>query len=164
MDVYPWIVLVHVLSAFAFVMAHGASLFVTFRVRTDSDRVRLAALLDLSGSSLTLTFVSLGVATLSGVAAAIVGGHFSQFWPWAAIGVLIVVSIVMTPLATYPLTAVRRGLGQQNQEDKKKGITPEPVGDAELAAVRARVRPERVTVIGLVGLAVLVWLMQLKPF
>jgi len=164
MDVYPWIVLVHVLSAFVFIMAHGASAFVTFRVRTESDRVRIAALLDLSGSSLTLTFVSLGVAAVSGVAAAIIGGHFSQLWPWAAIGVLILTSIVMTPLATYPLTAVRRGLGQPNQEDRKKGDTPEPVGDAELAALRARVRPELVTVIGLVGLAVLVWLMQLKPF
>ena len=164
MEIYPWVVLVHVVSAFTFVLVHGVSAFVPFRVRSEPDRVRIAALLDLSGSSLTLTFVSLGVAVLSGIAAAIMGGHFSQFWPWAAIAVLIAVSGVMTPMATYPLTAIRRAIGQPNRDDKKKGIVPEPLTDAEIATLRAGLRPELAAAVGFAGLVILIWLMEAKPF
>ncbi len=164
MDLYPWLVFVHVLSVLVFVLAHGVSAFVQFRVHAESDRAKLTALLDLSAASLGPTFIALLVAFVSGVAAAIVGGHFAQFWPWAAIATLVIVTGVMTPLATYPLSAVRRGLGQPTQDDRKKGIVPEPVSDEELDALRAKVRTVPVAAIGLIGLSVLVWLMQAKPF
>lgn len=164
MDVYPWLVLTHVVSSFIFILAHGASALVAFRVRTESDRVRLGALLDLSASSLGVTFIALAVALVAGIAAAIVGGHFAKFWPWAAIIVLLVVGGSMTPIATYPLSAVRRALGQPNRDDTKKGIVPEPLTDPEIAVLRAKVRPELVTAIGLGGLVLLIWLMQEKPF
>lgn len=164
MDVYPWLVLTHVVASFIFILAHGASALVAFRVRAESDRVRLGALLDLSASSLGVTFIALAVALVAGIAAAIVGGHFAKFWPWAAIIVLLVVGGSMTPIATYPLSAVRRALGQPNRDDTKKGIVPEPLTDPEIAALRARVRPVLVTAIGLGGLVILIWLMQEKPF
>ncbi len=163
-DFYPWIVLLHVVSAFVFILAHGVSAFVPFKVRDEPDRARISALLDLSGSSLNLSFVGLGLAVVSGIVAAIIGGHFSQFWPWAAIGVLIVVSGLMTPMATYPLTAIRRAVGQPNRDDRKKGIVPEPLTDAQIATLRAGLRPELAAVVGFVGLVVLIWLMQTKPF
>ena len=47
MDLYPWVVLVHIVAAFVFLMAHGVSAFVAFRIRGETDRTRLAALLDL---------------------------------------------------------------------------------------------------------------------
>lgn len=164
MDVYPWLVLTHVAAAFIFILAHGVSAFVAFKVRSEPDRVRLLALLDLSASSLGITFLALAVALVAGIAAAIVGGHFAKFWPWAAIIILVVVAGSMTPLATYPMSAVRRGLGQPNRDDTKKGVVPEPLGDPEIAVLRARLRPELVSAIGLGGLVILLWLMQEKPF
>lgn len=164
MDVYPWLVLTHVVAAFIFILAHGVSAFVTFRVRSEPDRARLGALLDLSASSLGITFMALAVALVAGIAAAIVGGHFAKFWPWAAIIILVVVAGSMTPLATYPLTAIRRGLGQPTKDDTKKGIVPDPLSDADIAVLRANLRPRLVTAIGLGGLVVLIWLMQEKPF
>ena len=35
MDWYPWIVLAHVIGAFGFILAHGVSAFVAFRIRAD---------------------------------------------------------------------------------------------------------------------------------
>ena len=164
MEFYPWLVLVHIVSAFVFILAHGVSVFVVFRVRVEKDRARLTALLDLSSSSLNLMFAGLGVSALSGIVAAVVGGHFSQLWPWASIGILVVVVLAMTPLAAIPLNAVRRALGQPNSGDRKKGIVPETQSDGEIAVLRARLRPELTAAIGLAGLVVLVWLMQTKPF
>lgn len=163
-DVYPWLVLTHVVAAFIFILAHGVSAFVSFRVRSEPDRARLGALLDLSSSSLGVTFMALAVALVAGIAAAIVGGHFAKFWPWAAIIILVLVAGSMTPLATYPMSAVRRGLGQPTRDDLKKGVVPEPQTDAEIALLRAKLRPELVSAIGFGGLVLLVWLMQEKPF
>jgi len=164
MDVYPWLVLTHVVAAFVFILAHGVSAFVAFRARAEPDRARLGALLDLSSSSLGVTFIALAVALVAGIAAAIVGGHFAKFWPWAAIIVLVVVGGSMTPLATYPMSALRRALGQPTRDDQKKGVVPEPQTDAEVAILRAKLRPELVSAIGLGGLVILIWLMQEKPF
>jgi hypothetical protein len=47
----------------------------------------------------------------------------------------------------------------------KRGIAPPaPVGDAEYAAVRARLQPELVGALGILAIAILVWLMVAKPF
>jgi len=50
---YAWVVFLHVLGAFAFVMAHGVSANVVFRLRHETQRERIAALLDLSTTYLT---------------------------------------------------------------------------------------------------------------
>ena len=162
MDLYPWLVLVHVVSAFVFILAHGVSAFVIFRVRAESDRGRLTTLLELSASSLMTASVALLVALVSGIVAAVAGGHFAKAWPWLAIGTLVIVGGLMTPLAGIPMAGVRRALGLPTAADKK-GPPPPPASDEELTAARAKLRPELVSVVGLVGLTVLVWLMQEKP-
>lgn len=164
MEIYPWLVLVHIVSAFVFILAHGVSAFVVFRVRAEGERARVVALLDLSSSSLNVMLAGLGVSALSGIVAAVIGGHFNQLWPWASIGILIVVVLLMTPLAAIPLNAIRRALGQPNSDDRKKGVVPEPQSDAEIAVLRARLRPELTAGVGLAGLVLLIWLMQTKPF
>lgn len=164
MELYPWVVLTHVVAAFVFILGHGVSGFVAFRVRTEPDRAKLATLLELSQGSYPLTFAALLVAIVTGIAAAIMGGHFSQVWPWAAIGVLVGVTAAMTPVATFPMTSLRRGLGMPTRDDLKKGIVPEAVSDAELVVLRSKLRPDLVAAIGLIGLVALVWLMQAKPF
>ena len=73
MDWYPWIVLLHVLGAFGFVFAHGASAFAAFRIRSERDPARVAALLDMSGTSLGLMYVSLLILLIGGIAAGFVG-------------------------------------------------------------------------------------------
>ena len=59
--------------------------------------------------------------------------------------------------------AVRRALGQKGRGDKKTDPPPAPASDADLAAAQARLRPMAATMVGLAGVAVLVWLMELKP-
>jgi len=163
-DFYPWIVVAHVVIVVVAFGAHGVSAFAMFSARREPDRARLAAILDLSGTSLGLAGWGLLAAVVLGIVAAVMGGHFGRLWPWASIVVVIVIFAAMTPMGAGPMSEVRKALGQRARGDKDGDPPRQPASDAELAAAQARLRPEILGGIGLVGIVVLVWLMELKPF
>lgn len=161
MDLYLGIVIAHVFFVIIAFGAHGASAFAIFRVRAATDRTELRTLLDLSATSLIVAGVALLVAVLLGIWAAISGGHFSRTWPWVSIGVLVVVVLSMTPLAAGPMRELRAALGIGND---KSGTPLVPGSDDQVAVAQAKLQPELTMVIGVVGIALLVWLMEGKPF
>jgi hypothetical protein len=154
-------VLVHIVAAFAFVMAHGVSVYAIYRVRRERDRARLGALVDLSGSTLGFAGISLLVILVAGILAGVNQGFFAKAWIWSSIVLLVVIGGAMTPLAAIPMNKVRRALGIAIRGDKEP---PAPASDAELEALLASLRPELPAAIGGVGLIVMVGLMSLKPF
>jgi hypothetical protein len=162
MQFYPWVVLVHVLAAFLFILAHGASAIVSYRVRTERDPNRIAALLDLSASTLGLMYGTLTLLVLAGIAAGIMGDWFSKGWIWAAIGVLLVITVLMYVVATRYYVSVRRALGQVRPGSRDPA--PEPLPTDQLLALLDSRRPDAIAAIGVIGLAVLLWLMVVKPF
>ncbi len=162
----PWLVLAHVLGVIAFAMAHGVSATVAIRLRRERDRARLGALLELSESSLILSWVGLLVILISGVAAGIVGGWFTngQLWLWAAIVLLVAIVGLMYPLALGPLLRLRWMLGLKTREDFTKELGPSPAAEADVAARLDAWNPLPVTIVGYGGLAIVTWLMVMKPF
>ena len=48
---YDWIVFLHIFGVFVFLIAHGVSSGVGFRLAKERNRERVAALLEFSGSS-----------------------------------------------------------------------------------------------------------------
>ncbi len=167
MDLTPyllWIVFLHIAAAFGFVLSHGVSAFVAFRIRGERDPARIGALLDLSAASLGVMYTSLLLVLVFGILAAVVGGYFAQRWPWVAIVTLIVVAGLMYPLATAHYRRVRVGLGQRAYGEKSTDPPPAPLSPAELAPLLDNRRPEAIAALGVIGLLVLLWLMVLKPF
>lgn len=164
MDAYPWVVIGHVFLVIVSFGAHGTSAFAMFQARRETDRQRLAAVLDLSEASLGLAGVGLLLAILLGIVAAVMGGHFGRLWPWASIGVVIVVFGVMTPVGANPMRDVRRALGLRARGDKAGDPPREAGSESELHAAQARLRPELLATLGIVALAILIWLMEVKPF
>ena len=164
MDFYPWVVIAHVFFVIIAFGAHGTSAFAMFQARREGDRARLAAVLDLSQASLGLAGVALILAVLLGIAAAIIGGHFSRLWPWAAIAVVVVTYGVMTPLGANPMSDLRKSLGLPGRGDRPGQPLSAPGSTADVEAAQARLRPDLLSVIGIVAVAVLVWLMEAKPF
>jgi hypothetical protein len=164
MDFYPWVVIAHVFFVIIAFAAHGTSAFAMFQARRETDRARLAAVLDLSQASLGIAGVALILGLVLGIVAAIMGGHFGRLWPWAAIGVVVIVFGVMTPVGANPMSDLRKSLGLPGRGDKP-GQPPRPPGStADVEAAQARLRPDLLSVIGIVAIAVLVWLMEAKPF
>jgi len=160
----PWLKLLHVGGAFLFAAGHGVSMAVALRLRTERDPARMAALLDLSGSSLAAAFGGLLALFVAGIASGIIAGYFGQGWIWASLVLLVVTAGLMTPLATGHFTQLRRALGQRTREMKPGDPDPVPLPAAEVAALAAGRWPELTTLIGAGGFMAILWLMVFKPF
>ena len=124
--------------------AHGVSAFAMFRVKRETDRARIGAVLDLSTTALVAAGIGLILAVVLGIIAAAMAGYFGRLWPWASIAVVVVVWIAMTPMAANPMTGVRRALGPAVRGSTRRARRPPPPAtDAELAAAQAKLQPRR---------------------
>ena len=167
MNWYPWIVFVHAAGVLTFFIAHGASMAVAFRLKRESDPVRIRALLDLSSWSLGLVpSVGFLVGVVAGIAAGIVGGHFARLWIWTSLAILVAVTVYMTPMVAARLTPTRTAAGTQSINPfSRKGPPPPPTGDsAELARLVAAWNPVTPAVVGVAAFLVILWLMFFQPF
>lgn len=166
MDIKPWLVVLHVLSAFGFLAVHGISMGVLLRVRKERDRGRLAALLEFSTTYLNALYLFLLLLLVSGIASGILGGFWTngELWLWVSLGLLIALVVAMYYFMTDPFVAMRSGLGIQSMQDAKKGIMPTPVADAELAVLLTARRPVAGAALGIGTIVVITWLMAMKPF
>jgi hypothetical protein len=155
MTFYQWLVVLHVIGAFLFVLFHGASAAVVFRIRRETDVARIQALLDLSKSMLGAFYVGVLLMLVTGIWAGIDGGWFSRgaLWLWTAIGLLVVVAVAMYLLISRHFYGWRELLATE----------PAP----DIGTIRTRVATQQPLVgaaIGLAGLVIIVWLMEAKPF
>ena len=69
MNLYPLIVVAHVLAVIAAFAAHGVSAYSMFAVRRETDRTRMGAYLDLSSRSLSFASIALILVLALGMAA-----------------------------------------------------------------------------------------------
>jgi hypothetical protein len=167
MDLTPyigWLRFLHVAGAFAFVAGHGVSIFVAYQMRQERDRVRIAAMLDLSARSLTTAGIGLLILFVSGIVAGIVLGSFGQAWIWIAIVLLVVIAGAMNPFGTVYMGRIRAALGQRTRGLKATDPDPIPASDIELATLLVSRRPEALLLIGGGGFLVILWLMIFRPF
>jgi hypothetical protein len=163
----PWLVLSHVLAVLAFVLVHGASAIVAFRLRSERDPVRVRALLELSNAYLNWMYGALLILLLSGIAAGIVGGWWTsgRLWLWASLALLVAVFVGMYAVAAPHFEALRHAVGLATYQDiREQRDPPPPVTDGELATLLESRRPAAVAMIGLGGIALITALMILKPF
>jgi hypothetical protein len=163
LDLYPLVVVAHVIAVIAAFAAHGVSAYSMFAVRREPDRGRMAAYLDLSSRSISLATIALILVLVFGIVATIMGGFVGRLWPWASLVIFVLVGIAMTPMAGGPMTQVRRALGMPLRGDKPGDPPRAPGTDEELAAAVARLRPDVVAAMGGGALVVIVWLMEVKP-
>jgi hypothetical protein len=153
-------VFLHILGVFVFLLAHGVSAGVMFRVRAESDPRALRALLTLSERSLNVMFGGALAFFIFGILAGFSGNFWTTpggLWIWASLILVVVVFLLMTPLARFPLNRVREAVGDGAEE------SPGPDA-AAIANAQARVQPMVVASMGVGGVAVLTWLMMYKPF
>jgi len=156
---YQWLVFLHLIGIFGFLLAHGASALVSFRLRGERDVNAIRALLNLSSSALIAASVSLLLLLIGGIGAGFVGGWWSFGWIWAALGVFVVVWGLMSAFSGRPLRRVRAAVGITG-----RGPMKEPGTSEEIAAALAAANPWPGLVIGSFGLLVILWLMLFKPF
>lgn len=160
---YGWVVFFHVLGAFVFVLAHGVSMLISFRLRRQRDRTLQAELLEVSGMSNGLMYVGLLVLVLAGVLAGIMGGHWGRGWIWAALGTLVVVIVIMYAVASPFYGRMRAAAGIAPYKDAAAKYKP-PATERDLDELATSNRPLSLAAVGGIGLVVILWLMLFKPF
>ena len=153
---HRWWVFLHVIGVFGFLMAHGVSAYVTFRLRSERDPARVSHLLELSASSVGVMWNSIGVLLLGGVVAGFTGHFWGQAWIWVAIGVFVVVIAAMYAMGTTWARRLRTISAAMSEGT-------EAVSSHQFEEILRSRRPYTVAGIGFVGLAVLLWLMLFKP-
>ena len=167
MNLYPWIVFLHVTGVLLFFIAHGTSMAVGFRLKREHDPARVRALLDLSSWSLGIwPSIALVVGVFAGIAAGIIGGWFGQAWIWIAIVLLAVVAGAMTPMVAGRLNVIRTAAGTRaiNPFSRKPPEAPATEDDSELERLLAAWDPRPAAVMGFGGFVIILWLMLFKPF
>jgi len=154
--VYRWWVFVHLVGVFGFLAAHGVSMGVMFRLRRERDPGKVNELLQLSASSTRAFYPALGVLLLGGVVAGFLGHWWSQAWIWAALALLVLVSMAMYGLATPYYRRVR--FVAQAIESGSQAVSG-PQFDEILRSPR----PNWIAGIGGAGLLAILYLMMFKP-
>jgi hypothetical protein len=164
---HPWVVYAHILGGFAFAAGHGVSATMAFRLRSERDPARIAAILDLSLWSLSpVSLMSIGFVVLfvSGIAAGFTGGYWGRYWIWVALGLLVVITGLMTPVGAGHYNKVRVAIGQKPARDKSETRAPAPLPPDQLEPLLMASTPWILVALGGIGFAVILLLMVFKPF
>jgi amino acid transporter len=161
---YQWVVFLHILSALAFFMAHGASAVMVFQLRRERELDRIRAILDLSRAAIPVAYIAVLILLLAGIAAGIMGNWFSQGWIWASLGLMVVQFGWMYYYAYRYYPPIRKAVGLPYSDGRSEHAAEPPASAAEIdAAIRATNPPLFLGVaFGIVAL--ILWLMVFKPF
>jgi hypothetical protein len=157
MEFYLWFVFAHLAGLVLFAISHGASAFMSFRLRGARDRQTIEALLEVGSMSLGPMYIGLALLIVGGLGAAWVANLWAQTWIIASIGVFIVVLVTMWAVASPYYMNLRKGLAEVGPDGNPT------MSDESLFAQLDSRRPEILMAVGTIGLLLLVWLMVIKP-
>lgn len=162
----PVLTAIHVLAVITFVVAHSLSMAVAFSLKDASDPDGLRRQLGISARALSVAYWALLVVLASGFVAGIAGSWFTggAGWIWGSLVVLFAVAALMYPLATAPMARIRWALGAPILPRARREVPTEAPAPADLARMLAAWKPVRAAIVGLVGLALILWMMLTKPF
>ncbi|MDQ6709241.1 MAG: hypothetical protein M3Z11_01650 [Candidatus Dormibacteraeota bacterium] len=157
---YRWLVYIHVAAVVVFLLAHGPSVGMALRLRREPTADGIRALVALSTLATQATYPSLILVIATGLIVGFAGHWWGRGWVWAAIGIVLVTSFVMAALASryHRLRPVRDGGGKP-----PGGIVPSSSPE-EVRRIAASIGAAPITLVGAVALALILWLMLLKPF
>lgn len=159
-----WLVFLHVLSAFAFLLVHGPSIAAMLMLRREREPGAVRALLDMSRHASGWMWAAWSLLALTGALLASVQHAWRSTWVWGSVVVLVVVTGAMSPLAANAFNQARSAAGLPWFDGRRihPAGPPDPAAvEKALATVRART-PFTVA-LGVAGAVALVWLMTYKP-
>jgi hypothetical protein len=157
MDRFTLSTFLHVASVVAFVAFHSVSMVVLFRIRRERDRARILELISLSGETTLPMYFSLGAIVLSGTFAAFTYSAWGRLWLWIAIVVLLLTVALMTAVAKPYFERVKTACAM-----RPSGVPR--VSDEELGDILGGRAPITISVIGIGGFVIILYLMIAKPF
>jgi hypothetical protein len=159
---YQWWLWAHIVFVGAFLLSHGTSAAVGFRLRQEKSPDAIRELTRLSKQTNNFTYTFLGLILITGISMGFQNNWWRFAWIWVALGVLIIAIGAMNGLSR-PYHNIRVGVGLPGR-GPQRGTPPAPVSSEQLEQLVAKANPWPISVIGIVAILILIWLMVLKPF
>lgn len=159
-----WLVFLHVLSAITFFLAHGAAAAMVFKVRSETDFVRIRAMLDLSVSTFMVYMLSFLIMGLTGLTMPFLIHIWNKAWIWLSIVLILFVAIWMGLVNEKQIKQLRRLVGLPYMQGNKEYPAESPASPEEVAALLKKINPTQWALVGYGIPAVVLWLMIFKPF
>ena len=106
-----WLIFLHVLSAITFFLAHGAAAAMIFKVRTETDFVRIRAMLDLSVSTFQMYMLAFAVMGITGLIMPFLLHNWGRIYIWVSIILLLFVAFWMGLVNEKQIKHLRRLVG-----------------------------------------------------
>jgi len=160
----PWLAFLHILSALTFFLAHGTSVAMAFKIRSETDFARIRAMLDLSASTIGVVFGSFLVMGLTGLVMPFILKLWGQGWIWTSIVLLVLVTAQMGLMNEKRYKTLRKLVGLPYMQGNKELPAEEPASQQEVEAHLKKLRVEELVVVGYVIPMIVLWLMVFKPF
>jgi uncharacterized membrane protein len=161
MDLYPWLRYIHVAGALIFVLGHGASVAMAFKLRGERDPRRIQPMLQLSAWSLSIFYIGVLLLLTGGIWAGftpgIDGSWWGDAWIWVALGTFVLTLFLMYGIASSYYKRLRTITDAMVDGS-------EAVSEERLAEVLSGPRPILLAVIGFGSLLFILYLMMFKPF
>jgi len=168
-DLHGILLFLHLAGVFVFLIAHGTSAMVGFRLRREREPAKVATLLEASGSTLPMMGVGYMVILITGISLGVetwLNGSTRLGWFWAALVVFILLTGLMTPLSAGYLKA-RAALGVKPSMVSAKGwakTLAKGYTRDKLDVYLNETKPMALAGVGFGGILVLLFLMMFKPF
>jgi small-conductance mechanosensitive channel len=158
---YNWLVFLHILFAFLFMLAHGVHAAAMLEFRGEPDPERSLTFFNIVPTPMLIRVLTvlLGFPAFAAVALA---GWWQKGWVWASVVVFVIISFVMFQYGAGYYNIIE-GAARRAVEARKTNVN---VPAAMEVFDKARNAPNAmvVSVVGIVGLAIILWLMRFKPF
>src|SRR3990172_5674979 len=148
---HKWLVFLHVLGAMGFMLAHGGTTAMTLLLKRQRDFDHMRALLDLSRHSGPMFGVALLLLLGSGIAAGFTGHWWGEGWIWAALAILVGITVVMAWSSRAHYHRLRKLLGMPYFDGRKEQPALPPASEEEISAVQATLRPGLLAAVGFGG-------------
>lgn len=159
----PWLIFLHVLSAFTFFLAHGASVAMAFKIRSETNFERIKALLDLSGSTIGAMFMSFLVMGVTGLILPFMLKLWGKGWIWASIVLIVIVMVQMGVISERRYKPLRRLVGLPYMKGNKQFPAEEPASQEEVEEHLKKLKIGELVGVGYVIPMIVLWLMMFKP-
>ena len=158
---YNWLVFLHIFFGFSLMLAHGvhAAAMLAFRNEKDPERALTFFNIVPEINMVRWLTVLMGV---PGLIAAFITPWWKQGWVWASVVVFLIVSVVMYKYGAGYFELIQRA-AERLIESRKTNVNIE-TALREFETARTARHPIPVSIVGMVGLAIILWLMRFKPF
>lgn len=158
---YNWLVFLHIFFGFSLMLAHGVHAAAMLAFRNEKDPERALTFFNIAPEIQMVRYLTI-LMGLPGFIAAFISPWWRQGWTWASMVIFLIVSVVMYKYGAGYFELIQRA-AERLIEARKTDLNVE-TALKEFESARTARHPIAVSIVGMVGLAVILWLMRFKPF